>query len=97
MGPGELSVGQGPASPLPLAGARAWQPACAPVERRDLPGAAMKKCERVEQLGRGMNGSREEVGLFCRIPLSCSVFAVVCCKDLYEESGGQTGQGRGRE
>lgn len=57
----------------------------------------MKKRKAVEQLGRGMNGSREEVGLFCRIPLSCSVFAVVCCKDLYEESGGQTRKGRGCE
>ena len=43
---------------------RAWQPACTLVEKRDLPGAAMKKHRRVEQVGKGMNGSRDEVGLF---------------------------------
>lgn len=48
----------------------------------------MKKGKRVEQVGRGMSGSREEVGLFGRILLSCSLFAVVCFKQCCMSSLG---------
>lgn len=62
LGPGQPRVGQGPASPQHLSGARARHGLATrpcPVEKEDLLGVAMKKHKSVEQVGRGRNGSRE--------------------------------------